>query len=417
MSEAYMHKQEMAPGIYWVGIVDWTVRIFHGYHTDEGSSYNAYFIDDECPTVIDSVKPPFAEEWLERIAAHCPLDKVKYVVVNHAEGDHAGSLKNHYHKFVNATFVCRQKCKEHLELLYGMKNAKWEIVDEKSTLSIGKRTLKFIPVPLLHWPDSTFTYCPEEKVLFSNDGFGQHFATSNRWADQCDIQHVMILFREYTANILGMFAAQMRAALDAASKFEIKYILTAHGVSWRGDTIAVALKEYADWAHKRHCRKKVTLVVDSMYGTTHRAALALMEGVQSVGCETVLLEMTSSDITKVALHTYDSSGVVFASPTLNNTCMPTIAAALNYVRGLTLIRGKPAYALGAYGWSNRAVPDIFKELEEGCKAEVYDKKGLTFKFNYNDEILAEAYKQGIILGKKALEFYEKQFEAKQVEGK
>lgn len=403
----YVQDQEMVPGVYWVGIVDWMVRIFHGYHTDEGSSYNSYLIDDECPTVIDSVKYPFAEEWLSRIAACCPLDKIKYVVMNHAEGDHASSLKDHYHKFTNATFVCTKKCQEHLKILYGMENATWLIVDDKYTLKIGKRTLKFIPVPLLHWPDSTFTYCPEDKILFSNDGFGQHYATSKRWADECDVSHVMHLFKEYTANILGLFSAQMRKALEVASTVEIKYILSAHGVSWRGDAMGLAIAEYDRWSKGQHCQKKVTVVLDSMYGTTHRMALALLDGARSTGCETVLLEMTSSDITKVALHTYDSGAVAFASPTLNNTMMPSIAAALNYVKGLTLIKGKPAFAFGAFGWSNRAVPDIVAELRDGCKAEVYDEKGITFKFNYTEALLEQAYNAGVDLGKRAIAYCEK----------
>lgn len=396
-----IEKQELIPGVYWVGVVDWAVRIFHGYHTDEGSSYNAYLLMDEKPTLIDGVKKPFSQEYLERVSAITPLESIQYIIVNHAEGDHASNWACCYDKFPNATFVGTAKCKEHCELLYGMKGAKWQIVDAKSELCTGKNTFKFVPVPMLHWPDSMFTYCVNMKALFSNDGFGQHYATSKRWADECEIEHVMQLFKEYTATILALFGAQIRHALQAVSPLQIDYIFTSHGVNWRGEHVGRVVGEYSNFASGTHIQKKVTIFYDSMYGATDRLALAIAEGARSSGCETQVLDLKSNHVTKVAVHCYDSAAVAVGSPTLNNGMMPTVQAALNLVHGLTLVKGKPAFAFGFFGWSQRSVTDVVEQLK-ACKAEVYDEKGLSAKFNYTDELLAEAFQKGVELGKKAL---------------
>lgn len=402
-------KTPMLPGIYWAGVVDWAVRIFHGYHTDEGSSYNSYFIDDECKTLIDSVKYPFADEWVARVSTMARLEDIKYIVVNHAEGDHTSALESKWRLFPNATFVTNKKCQEHLQLLYpDMVHAKWHIIDGKSELKIGVRTLTFVLTPLLHWPDSMFTYSAHDRTLFSMDGFGQHYASNRRWADECDVGHVMTLFNEYTANILGLFAAQMKLALAAASKLDIQNILTAHGVNWRGEALGRALEAYSRFSQNKHCENKVLVFFDSMYGATDRLAHAILEGVRNKGgTDCVLIDMKSSDITKVALHAFDASAVAIGSPTLNNGMMPSISAALTYIKGLALLKGKPVLAFGSYGWAERAVKDIAKVAEE-CKAVCVKEGGMSIKFQTNETSLKEAYEYGTLLAQKAEEHYKNQ---------
>lgn len=381
----------MVDDVYWVGVNDWAVRIFHGYHTDEGSSYNSYIIMDEQPTLVDTVKYPFAEEFMERVSSVIPFEQVKYVVMNHAEGDHSSSLPIIIKKMPQATIVTNRVCKLALETLYPslLDHKNWMIVDQNSKLNIGKRTLTFIPTPLIHWPDNMFTYSEYDKVLFSNDGFGQHLASVERWADQLPLERVMRLLREYNANILGHLPALLSKALAGVSGLEIKTILTAHGVGWRGETLSYALKEYTRFASKKYL-KKVTIMYDSMYNSTARVAVAMTEGVRSVGAKCEILDLKSSDITKVALHMYDSASFAIGSPTLNSTMMPLIESAISYVRGLKLLEGKPCALFGAYGWNGKSVADM-KEAVARCGATNEDSMNMQWKLQVNDKILAQAY--------------------------
>ena len=399
---SYIHKTEMIKDVYWTGVVDWAVRLFHGYHTDEGSSYNSYLIMDEHPTLIDTVKAPFAREFEERISAVCPLDKIEYVVMNHAEGDHSSALPYIIRKMPQATVVTNAKCKESLLLLYPelSEHQKWQLVDAKSKLEIGARTLSFLPVPLIHWPDSMFTYSAYDHCLFSNDGFGQHLASSERWASELPVEHVIHLAKEYNANILGHLPALLKNALKAASALDIAYILPAHGVAWNAETIPAILGEYTRFAEKRYLKKAVVFF-DSMYGSTHRAALAVAEGVKSTGCAVEVLDLKSADITKVALQLYDAAGFAVGSPTLNNTVMPHIEESISYCRGLKLLEKKPFVAFGAFGWCGRACADIEEMCKRALAGECLGK--VQWRFQVTDEILKQNYDLGVALGKKIAE--------------
>ncbi|CAL6055987.1 A-type_flavoprotein 2 [Hexamita inflata] len=397
-------KTELIPDVFWVGVNDWAIRIFHGYNTDEGSSYNAYVIMDEKPTLIDTVKCPFAQEHIERIQSVVELSKIEYLVMNHSEPDHSGAIAKVYALMPQATIVTNMKCKENLELLYPelkALNPKWLVVDNKSQLNIGKRTLSFVPVPMIHWPCNMFTYCQADSTLFSNDGFGQHLATAERWADQLPLERVMHLMKEYNANILGHLPVLLKNALVQASKLDIKYILTAHGVGWRGETIAPLLEEYSRFANQNY-RKKVTIMFDSMYGSTARAAIAMSEGVKSTGAMVEVVDLKACSLTAVALHMYDSACFAFGSPALNSTMMPLVESAIGYCRGLKLLAGKTGAIFGAYGWAGAPTINDMTEALKKCNANI-DEVKLQWKLQVNDEVLAKSYEQGVKLGMKALE--------------
>ncbi|KAH0570903.1 A-type flavoprotein 2 [Spironucleus salmonicida] len=396
------NPQPMLDDIHWVGIVDWAVRIFHGYHTDEGSSYNSYLIMDEQPTLIDSVKYPFVQEHLERIQAVCALDKIKFIIMNHAEGDHTSSLPLFINQCVNATIVTNKICMNHLQILYpSLKNFdRWQIVDAKSTLNIGKRTLKFVPVPLLHWPDSMFTYSEFDQTLFSNDGFGQHLASAERWSDELPQGQIERLMDEYTANILGHVPHLIKKAVEAASTLSIKNILVAHGASYRGDAVGWAVKKYFDFGAQTHFKPKVSIVYDTMYGTTARAALAIAEGVKSAGAVPHMLPLSAADITKAALNFYDSPCVALGSPTLNSTYMPAQAAVINYCGGLKLLNTRETFLFGAYGWAEKATKDMKADVEK--VGAVNSIPAVTWKYNVDVDVLNKCKEAGFQLGKKAL---------------
>ncbi|CAL6063236.1 A-type_flavoprotein 2 [Hexamita inflata] len=397
-------KTEMLPDIFWVGVNDWALRVFHGYHTEKGSSYNSYLIMDEKPTLIDTVKYPFTDQHLETIQSVISFDKIEYIVMNHSEPDHSSALPALYSKTPQATIVTNAKCKENLLTLYpelSLLNPKWLIVDNKSQLNIGKRTLSFIPVPMVHWPCNMFTYSLKDNVLFSNDGFGQHLASAERWADQLKLDTVVRLMMEYNANILGHLPAMLKNILNTVNKMNVKHIFTAHGVCWRGESLTTLLEEYSRFANQTY-RKKVTVIFDSMYGSTARAALALSEGVRSSGASVELVDLKSCSLTTVALHMYDSACFAVGSPTLNNTMMPFVERALAYCRGLKLMAGKPCFLFGAYGWAGtQSANDVTEAVTRGGA----QMEGAVFqwKLQVNEDILGKLYEQGAKLGQKALD--------------
>eukprot|EP00768_Dysnectes_brevis_P006442 gnl/Dysnectes_brevis/507_a563_5249.p1 GENE.gnl/Dysnectes_brevis/507_a563_5249~~gnl/Dysnectes_brevis/507_a563_5249.p1 ORF type:complete len:413 (-),score=129.52 gnl/Dysnectes_brevis/507_a563_5249:32-1270(-) len=401
---------EMLPGIHWTGVIDWGIRSFHGYKLD-GTSYNSFFIDDEHKTLVDTVKAPFASNLIDRVAAITPLDEVKYIIMNHAEGDHSSALPLVIPHMPNATIVTNKKCRQHLELLYGdslssLPDERWKIVGASDTLDIGSRELHFVMTPMLHWPDSMMTYSPHDKALFSMDGFGQHIASSLRWADEVGLDKVLDLGQEYVANILGLFPAQVRKALKVLGTVDVENILCAHGACWRGMDVQSAVAMMKAFGEGTQLRPKVSILYETMYGSTEKLATAMSEGAQSVGAEVIMMDLKVNHITRLAREVYDSAAVGIGSPTLNNGVMPNVSAALTYLKGLTLLRGKPVAAFGAYGWAQRSVNDIYSFLET-CRCDVLGKPGIAVKFTPDDDAMKQAYEMGQELGRRAVATVEK----------
>ncbi|CAL6106590.1 A-type_flavoprotein 2 [Hexamita inflata] len=392
---------EMLPDIFWVGVNDWSIRSFHGYNTTRGASYNAYLIIDEQPTIVDSVKHQFASEYIERIQQQIELTKIKYIVANHAEPDHSSSIPALYEVAPQATIVTNSKCKEHLDIMYpSLIAAKWLIVDNSTQLSIGKRTLSFIPTQMVHWPCNMFTYSQFDKALFSNDAFGQHIATSERWVDQHPIDDIIYLVKEYNANILAHLPVLMRKVLSNCNKVKFDFILTAHGVSWRGSGLDLVLAEYQRFAQLNY-ESKVTICYDTMYGSTEAAALLIAEGVQQAGARAELVNLNVTSLTTAALHLYDSACFAIGSPSMNSAMMPTISALLCYARGLRLLRNKYGSLFGAFGWAGSPViNDLVEELVK-CGAVVSDVK-TQWKFDISNQTKGILVAEGFKLGQFAL---------------
>ena len=265
-------------GIDWVGYVDWTVRNFHGYKTESGSTYNAYLIRDEKTAVIDAVKAPYAEKYLEHIQKLAPLESIDYIVCNHAEPDHSGGLPAAMAACPNATLVCNAKCKIALEKHYDTAHWKWQIVDDGDTLSLGKRTLQFINTPMVHWPESLFTYLPEEKLLFSMDAFGQHYASAFRFDDEEPLSVVLQEAKAYYANIVMLYGRPISQTLERAAELDIEMIAPSHGVMWRSDIKAVVEAEQK-YVICKQC-PKVVVVYATMWKATEKMAEAILEGAQ-----------------------------------------------------------------------------------------------------------------------------------------
>lgn len=394
---------KLRDGINWVGYVDWNVRDFHGYKTSRGSTYNAYLVQDEKTAVIDSVKAPYAQKLLANIQKHVALADVNYLVVNHAEPDHSGSVPVVMASCPNAVLVCDKKCQAALELHYDTTGWKFQIVKTGDSLSLGKRTLSFLETPMVHWPESMFTYVPEEKLLFSMDAFGQHIATATRFDDTEDMTLVMQEAKTYYANIVMLYGRSIRQTLDAASGLEIEMIAPSHGVIWRKN-IPTILEAYDRWTQHKPC-KKVLVVFDTMWKATEVMADAIMEGVLEFPVDARLINVHSSHITELATEVLEASGVAVGSPTLNMSFMPQMASVLTYWKGLRP-QSKVGFAFGSYGWSkNGGAAEVEKYLKD-MKFELTNP-ALYVKFVPTEDDIASCRQAGRDLAKAAIENHAK----------
>ena len=355
---------EMKKGIYWVGAVDWSMRSFHGYSTRRGSSYNAYLILDEKITLIDTVKAPFVAELLERVSSIVDPKKIDYIISNHVEPDHSGSLPIMAKCCPNAKIVTSApNGLKGLTGRYGELN--YQAVKTGETLSLGKRTLSFVATPMLHWPDSMVTYCSEEKILFSNDAFGQHLAANRRFDDENDFHIIMEEAKKYYANILMLYGKQAQTALAALGSLPIEMILTGHGISWRAH-IPEILDAYKKWSGGE-LEEKAVVVFDSMWGSTERLAKAITDAFTAKGVPVTYFDLRADHISDVITEVLTAKYLAVGSPTINNQMMPPVAAFLCYLKGF-VPKGRKAFAFGSFGWGGQSVGLVEDELKAaGCE--------------------------------------------------
>ncbi len=383
--------------IDWVGAIDWNVRDFHGYDTERGSSYNAYLVRDEKTALIDAVKAPFAAELLRNVAALCDLSQVDYVVCNHAELDHAGALPEVLRAMPQATLVCDKKCVAALGDHFDTSGWKIQTIADDDTLSLGRRTLRFVATPMVHWPESMFTYVPEEKLLFSMDAFGQHLATSQRFDDQAAGVAVLEHAKAYYANILMPYGKQMGVSLKKTAELEIEMLAPSHGLIWRGG-VAEILAAYGDWLVCRP-KAKVLVIYDTMWESTDRMARTILEGASQPGVEAMLINIRRSNLTRIAGEVIDAAAVALGSSTLNRGMMPMAGAVLTYLKGLRPA-GKAGLAFGSYGWG-RGGPEAIDEWLHAMKWDVL-REPLKARYRPTPEVLEECRAAGNLLAEKAL---------------
>ena len=366
---------ELAGGVYWVGAIDWNVRNFHGYSTHLGTTYNAYLVVDDKIALIDTVKAPFYEEMLRRVKEILDPRDIDYVISNHVEMDHSGSLPMMMEEAAKAELITVEKFGES-----GLKDtfhADWECTPVKKgdEISLGRRKLVFIPTPMLHWPDSMATYLAGENLLFSMDAFGQHIATSQRFDEELGLDVIMPEAAKYYANILMPFGDLILKALDSLSEFKIEMIAPSHGVIWRSH-VSEIVDAYAAWG-RGDTRKKVVVIYDTMWGSTERMAQALVEGITGAGAEVKLFNLSKTDRSDVIKDVQDARALLIGSSTLNNGMFPTVADFLCYLKGLKP-KGKVGAAFGSHGWAGGAVKQIEEELAK-AGVEVI-KSDLAVKF-------------------------------------
>jgi flavorubredoxin len=392
-----MEKVELKKGIYWVGAIDWNVRDFHGYSTPFGSTYNAYLILDEKNVLVDTIKAPFYLEMLGRISEVIDPAKIDIVVSNHVEMDHSGSLLQIVERIGSPLVVTSGRGKKGLEKHY-QQSLKFRTVKSGETLSIGHRTLSFVEAPMLHWPDSMFTYIKEDQVLLPNDAFGQHFASCQRFEDEVG-DGVMRHAAKYYANILWPLAPLILKKVDEVVKMgiPIDMIAPSHGLIWRKDPNRI-IQAYVEWSQGKTA-KKVLVIYDTMWGSTEKMAKAILQGLIDEGADARLLHLRSNHRSDIIEEMLEARGILLGSPTLNNGMFPTMGDFLTYMRGLRP-KGKSFGLFGSHGWGGGAIKEMRRHLEME-KFEIWEKE-LSVQFIPDENEVKSAIEFGKEFARKVL---------------
>jgi flavorubredoxin len=356
-----MKPVEIAKNIFDVGVNDWNIQDFHGYSTPMGSSYNAYLIVDEKVVLIDTVKHEFADQLVDNIARIIDPRKIDIMISNHAEMDHSGSLPRIMHRIgEDKPLYCSKMGAKNLAAHFPQK-WNYHAVAEGEELSLGRRTLTFLETRMLHWPDNMFTYLKEEKILFSSDAFGQHYAGFEKFDDVVG-DAIMPHAQKYYANILMLYAPHTLKLLKKVADLGLEFdmICPDHGIIWRKEPSRI-IDAYVRWSNQTPKRKAV-VVYDSMWHSTEKMAEAVACGLNDQGISVRPMFLRKYHRSDVMTEVLDAKAVVVGSPTLNNGLFPTVSDLLTYMKGLKPLN-KIGAAFGSYGWSGEAVKLINRELE------------------------------------------------------
>jgi len=391
-----MEPIEISKGVYNVGVTDWNIRDFHGYSTDLGTTYNAFLIVDEKIALIDTVREGFAGQLLENISRIVDPKAIDYVISNHTELDHSGGLARVMHRIgEDKPIYCSKMGNKNLPKHF---SPKWDYrpVATGDELSLGNRTLTFIETRMIHWPDSMFTYLKENQILFSSDGFGQHYAGPEKFDDQLDEPTVMYHAKKYFANILLLYSTHIQKLLDKVLSLglEFKMICPDHGIIWRQDPGKI-VNAYIKWC-RQESENKAVVVYDTMWHSTEQMAHAIVSGISREGVPAKPVHLRKTHRSEVMTEVFDAKAVVVGSPTLNNQLYPSLSDFLTYMKGLKPLN-KIGAAFGSYGWSGEAVKMINQELE-AMKFEIVDP-GLRIQYVPDKESLESCYELGRRIGK------------------
>lgn len=369
---------ELKNKVYWVGVVDWEIRKFHGHElsTHRGTTYNSYLIVDEKIVLVDTVWGPFQDQLLQNIREIIDPSKIDIVIANHSEIDHSGGLPAVMQNCPNAIVVVSKRGKESIE---GHYHQSWNFmtVQTGDKINIGKNELVFIEAPMLHWPDSMFTYLTGHNILMPNDAFGQHYATAFRFNDQVKQEELYEEAIKYYANILTPFSQLVTRKINEVLSLNlpVDIIAPSHGVIWRKDPIQI-VKKYQEWAEQKP-KQCAVIIYDTMWNGTRRMAEAIGDGFADVGVDHKIYHIAVADRNDIITDIFRSKTIVIGSPTVNNGVLPTLTPILEDIRGLRF-QNKIGAAFGCYGWSGESVKIIEEHLTK-CKIPII-REGIRFKW-------------------------------------
>jgi len=387
---------KISNNVYWVGAVDWNIRDFHGYQTKRGSTYNAYLIMAERPTLIDTVKAPFKNEMMARINSVLDPKEIEIIVSNHAEMDHSGCLAEVMAQIKPDAVYASSMGAKVLKELFVLPQEIIPVRDEDS-ISLGNMNLTCLETRMVHWPDSMFSYLEDDQLLFSQDGFGMHYASSERFDG--DIPEDILEFEAstYFANILMPYAPLVTKLIQrvAACGLNIRIIAPDHGPIWKQNPQWI-IRKYVEWTARKPTAKAV-IVYGSMWHNTEKMARAVAEGLACQGIHVKFMCMDCYHRSDIMHELLDAAAVIVGSSTLNNNMLPQMADILTYMKGLKP-KNLMGFAFGSYGWSGEAAGHIDAQMKEMG----IDMTGepLKAKNAPTEEILKECYARGVTLGEK-----------------
>ncbi|MDF2803364.1 MAG: flavoprotein [Anaerocolumna sp.] len=358
--------KKLTEKVTWVGKVDWELQKFHGqeYSTNKGSSYNSYLVRDKKTVLIDTVWQPFDKEFVTRLKQEIDLNEIDYIIANHGEIDHSGALPELLNEIPNTPIYCTAKG---AQILKGHYHKDWNFVTVKTgdTLDIGESKLVFVEAPMLHWPDSMFTYMTGENILFSNDAFGQHYATESLYNDKVDTTELFAEAIKYYANILTPFSALVTKKIKEilALNLPVDLICPSHGIIWKDNPTQIVSK-YLEWADA-YQENQITIIYDTMWNATRKMAEAIAVGITQVDSSVTvkLFNSAKEDKNDLITEIFRSKAVLIGSSTINNGYLHSLGGLLEMTKGLKFKKKKGA-AFGSYGWSGEAVGQLTKALTE-----------------------------------------------------
>jgi len=351
--------------ITWVGKIDWELRRFHGeeYSTHRGSSYNSYLIRDEKTVLIDTIWAPYAKEFVAKLKEEVDLKQIDYIVANHGEVDHSGALPELMREIPDTPIYCTANA---VKSIKGQYHQDWNFKTVKTgdKLSLGKRELVFVEMAMLHWPDTMASYLTGDNILFSNDAFGQHYASELMYSDLVDQAELYQEAIKYYANILTPFSRLVENKIKeiVGMNLPIAMICPSHGVIWRDNPLQI-VEAYAKWANS-YQENQITIIYDTMWGGTRLMAEAIAQGIKDADPAVTIKVFNSgrSDKTDIITEVFKSKAIVVGSSTINKGTLSSIAAILEEIKGMSF-KNKKAAGFGTYGWSGESAKEISEKLQ------------------------------------------------------
>ncbi len=356
-----MKAVQISDHVYWVGAIDWNIRDFHGYSTKRGTTYNAYLINGQTPTLIDTVKKEFYGEMMQRIQSIIDPKQIKYIISNHAELDHAGALPQTVADLQpEAVYVSAMGLKNLTAQFH--QNFNFKTVKTGDKIDLGSDTLSFVEARMLHWPDSMLSYLEKDNVIFTNDVFGMHYATSRLFDDENDERLWLLEAEKYYANIVLPYSDIVLRFLNQVEQMGLQPRLIApdHGFVWRKDPAKI-IALYKKWATQTP-ENKAVIVYDTMWGSTEKMAMQIADGLRANGTTVNVLSMHKCDRSEVALALLHAGALLVGSPVLNSQIFPSLADVLCYLKGLKK-KHLIGAAFGSYGWNGAPIDELSNNLE------------------------------------------------------
>lgn len=395
-----MKPVEIKDKVYWVGAIDWNIRDFHGYSTYKGTTYNAYLIMDDKIALFDTVKKSHYNELLHHIQQITDPEKIDYLIVNHVEMDHSGSLPEIVARVKPEKIFCSKMGEKAIREHFHPEDWPLEVVNSGDSINLGAKTVQFLETRMLHWPDSMFSYIPEEKLLISSDAFGQHFASSERFDDEINFTELMEQTSKYYANILTLYSPLVRKLLVNVKNLglDIDMIAPDHGLIWRSH-IDDVIQAYDNWSQNKGERKAL-VIYDTMWESTHQMAKAITAGINKTGVSVKMINLAYNHRSEVMTDVLNAKAVVLGCATLNNGMLPRMAGFLMYMRGLKPTN-KIGAAFGSFGWSGEAVKLMNQAMEE-MKFDIVEE-GLRVKYVPGHSDLQECVQMGERIGRAVID--------------